>query len=185
MRLAAAFLTALLVFACVEAPAPPLTEPATTPTATVEPTATPRATPTPAPGFGLTEGALVEHINRSIGAEERKLRLESETTLGDGTPRHTYTNTIDTMDIIGEGYPHRIEIVADWPLHITRPPLTFLMIATATAVFPAQTAEFVQWYNTSQGHSGMTFRDGRRAERFIDPRGGVIILSFLAPNSGS
>jgi hypothetical protein len=54
------------------------------------------------------------------------------------------------------------------------------MIATANAVLPSQAAEFVQWYNGSQGHAGMTFRGGRRAERFIDPRGGIVIVTFEA-----
>jgi hypothetical protein len=182
MRFLSPFLLVLVLISCVN-PAPQPTPTAiveTTPTP--EPTATPSPTQVPVPGFGLSEAAIVEHINRNIGNEERKLRLESETTLGDGTPRNIYTNTIDTMEIIGPPeYPHRINIIADWPLEIARPPLTFLMIATATAVLPAQTAEFVQWYNTSQGHAGMTFRGGRRAERFIDPRGGTIIVTFEAP----
>jgi hypothetical protein len=180
VRLVSSFLILLMLAACEAAPvATP--SPAPAPTATIEPTATVLPTATPAPGFGLSEAAIVEGINRNVNADERKLRLESETTLGDGTLRRSYTNTIDTMDIVGgTDYPYRIELVANWPLEIVRPPLTALMINTAVVVFPTQLAEFVQWYNGSQGNASMTFRFARRAERLIDPRGGVVIVSYLA-----
>jgi len=189
MRRAAVLLALLALGACV-APGPtPSPTPPTTPTVglpplpTPEPTATRAATATPAPGFGMSEEAIIERINRNISAVERKLRLESETTLGDGTPRHVYgSSTTETLEVIGQpSYPNRVVIVANWPLELVRPPLTFLMIDAAIILLPTQSPEFVTWYNGSQGHASMTFRAGRRADRFIAPRGGVVIVTFEAP----